>query len=73
MTREEFKQKYSQRIYLDDAVYAHFDGYHIILETINDDPNYPSNIIYLEPNVIESLLIYRESIYKDANEIEDDK
>lgn len=31
MKKEDFIAKYSKEIYLGDGLYAHFDGYHIIL------------------------------------------
>ena len=44
------------KIYLGDSVFADFDGYHVVLTTENGFG--PSNTIALEPNVIESLLLY---------------
>ena len=70
MKRETFLHKYEQPVYIGDSVYARFDGYHIILETINDDSRYPSNTIALEPDVLENLLFYRKKLYEDAELIE---
>ncbi len=44
------------KTYLGDSVYADFDGEHIILTTENGFG--PSNIIYLEEEVFQSLLTY---------------
>ncbi len=69
MTRDEFIKKYEEHVYLGDSVYARFDGYHIWLETINGYKEDPSNSIGLEPPVIEALLIYREQLYDDAENL----
>lgn len=42
--------------YLGDAVYATFDGYHVVLTT--SDGIAETNKIYLEPAVIEALQKY---------------
>ena len=70
MKREDFIRKYKQKIYLGDSVYAHFDGYHIILETHNGYEDDPRNQIGLEPPVMDNLEMYRKQIYEDAKEIE---
>lgn len=36
----------NQKTYLGDSVYAHFDGYHVVLTT--DNGTGPSNTIYLD-------------------------
>jgi hypothetical protein len=41
-------------IYLGDAVYASFDGEHVVLRT-GDDNN---QVIYLDPDVLEALTHY---------------
>ena len=69
MNREEFKRKYSQKIYIGDSVYARFDGYHIILETHNGFEDDPRNKIGLEPAVFDNLIIYRKQIYEDHENI----
>lgn len=43
--------------YLGDAVYADFDGYHIVLTTENGS-SFPSNTICLEPSVLHALNNY---------------
>lgn len=48
--------------YLGDSVYAQYDGYHIVLTTENGLPNDPSNIIALEPEVIDALVRFRKRI-----------
>jgi hypothetical protein len=45
-----------EKTYLGDSVYAEFDGYNIVLTT--EDGDDPSNIIYMEPEVVTSLLRY---------------
>lgn len=47
-------------IYLGDAVYASFDGYHICL-TLNDHRN--PTMIALEPSVLRSLRDYADRIW----------
>lgn len=42
------------KIYLGDSVYADWDGWNIVLTTENDDSEPPSNVIMMEPEVIES-------------------
>lgn len=69
MTREEFIKKYKEKTYIGDSVYVYFDGYHFILETYNGYGDDPRNKIALEPPVFESLLRYREHLYKDAENI----
>ncbi len=48
--------------YLGDSVYAEFDGNGIRLTTENGYPNDPSNIIYLEPEVIRAFIEYYKRI-----------
>jgi len=43
-----------EKYYLGDGVYAEFDGYHIVLTTENGDSI--TNTIYLDPEVVRSLL-----------------
>lgn len=53
-----------KRTYLGDSVYAYFDGYTICLTTENNMPCDPSNKIFLEPEVMENLAKYAQSVYK---------
>ncbi len=62
MKREELLDRLKTKTYLGDSVYAHHDGYHIILETINGDIDSASNRIALEPPVLNALDKYREYI-----------
>lgn len=48
-------------VYLGDAVYAHHDGHHVILETHNGQS--VDQRIYLEDAVITSLLNYLEATF----------
>jgi len=49
-----------KKTYLGDSVYAHFDGYHIVLTTENGCG--PSNTIALEPPVFAHLVEYAERL-----------
>lgn len=53
----------SKKVYLGDAVYASFDGYHVWLTTENGGP-LPTNTIALEPEVLAELWLYIERIKK---------
>ncbi len=46
--------------YLGDSVYAHFDGWHIVLTTENG--SFATNRIALEPEVIRALLEYQKRV-----------
>lgn len=48
------------KVYLGDSVYANFDGFNIILSLNNGDGDY--NSIFLEPEVINALLKFKERI-----------
>lgn len=50
------------RDYLGDSVYVAFDGNGLILTTENGGPFPPSNIIYLEMEVIAALLRFVERV-----------
>ncbi len=49
-----------EKSYLGDGVYAGFDGYHIVFYL--DDGSGPYNEISLEPEVLQRLDNYRESL-----------
>lgn len=72
MTKErrisELKEKYEKLMYIGDSVYIHFDGYHFILETINDDSG-ASNRIAIEPYVFDMLIMYRDTCYREFQTI----
>ena len=51
-----------KKIYLGDSVYAEWKEGQIILTTENGLPDDPSNLIYLEPEVIEALKKFWERI-----------
>ena len=54
-------------VYLGDGVYAHFDGYHIVL-----DLRMESKIkIALEPKVIDALLSFRHDIHTFYKGVDD--
>jgi hypothetical protein len=44
------------KTYIGDSVYAEFDGIGIILTTENGLPRDPSNTIYLEPEIFNTLI-----------------
>lgn len=48
------------KVYLGDSVYAAYDGAGITLTTENGLPTDPSNTIYIEPEVVRSLLIFMD-------------
>lgn len=52
--------KNSEKVYLGDGVYAAYDGHMVELTTSNGDID--TNTIFLEPQVIESLLRYLEKL-----------
>jgi len=52
--------------YLGDSVYAETDGYGIWLTTENGYFNDPSNKIYLEPSVLQSLNDYLNWLRKKS-------
>ena len=62
MSRSEIDKK----TYLGDGVYSEFDGYQIKLTTENG-ALCPTNIIYLEPDVLENLMLFlnRVSLYRN--------
>ncbi len=47
-------------VYLGDGVYADFDGYHIILKTVN--PDNPDHMIFIEPDVWQALVEYKNNL-----------
>ncbi len=53
----------NKKVYLGDSVYCNFNGYQIVLTTENGAE--ASNTIYLEGEVIASLLEYIERLKKD--------
>lgn len=55
------------KIYLGDSVYAELEAGMIKLTTENGLPGDPSNIIYLESEVVDALLYYI-SIVKEGEE-----
>lgn len=44
-----------KKIYLGDSVYCEFDGFSYVLTTENGLPSDPSNVIVMEPSVIDAL------------------
>lgn len=49
-----------KKVYLGDAVYAYFDGYHVVLETT--DGIKIENRIGLDPVVFENLIRFEQTI-----------
>jgi hypothetical protein len=58
----------NKKIYLGDSVYAEWLDNQLILTTENGLPEDPSNLIYLEPEVIEALQKYWDYIKKHIAE-----
>jgi len=67
MTREEFIKKYESKTYLGDGLYVHHDGYHFILSTERENGEH---WVALEPEVFDTLIFYRLSLFKELNAIE---
>ncbi len=49
------------KVYLGDAVYAEYDGYHLKLTT--EDGFSSTNTIYLEPEVLHALEVYIRTVH----------
>jgi len=54
----------SKKVYLGDAVYAAYDGYGLVLTT--EDGIQTTNTIYLEPEVVQSLLDFVDALAKSV-------
>ena len=54
------------QVYIGDSVYVTFDGYGLILTTNNGLG--PTNTIYLEPEVYESLAAYVKSLQAERKQ-----
>jgi hypothetical protein len=67
--REALTERYSNKSYIGDSVYIHFDGYHFILETHNGYCDDPRNRIALEPSVLTKLNEYKKSCYEDFEKL----
>ena len=52
--------------YLGDSVYVEFDGYMVILTTENGAG--PSNVIYLEPEVVQALTAFIAKLQQEGDE-----
>lgn len=59
-------EKYHE--YLGDAVYAQYDGYHIVLTTEHHEIAQANNAIYLDADVIQNLNRYVEKIIATVQE-----
>lgn len=66
MTPEQFKEKYSKETYIGDGVYVSFDGYSFNLRTPRENGDHH---ISLEPDMIQSILDYKDKVYKDAEDL----
>jgi len=69
MNREELIKHFKQKTYIGDSVYIHFDGYHFVLETHNGFSDDPSNIIALEPGLIEKIVKHQKYVYEQFEEL----
>ena len=73
MNRKDFIKKYTQKTYIGDGAYVHFDGFHFILSTERYDQRDPRfDVIGLEPPVFDTLIAYRKQVYKDAENLTDE-
>jgi uncharacterized membrane protein YpjA len=68
MKRAEFIERYTRKEYIGDGVYAHFDGYHIILTTMREEGEHT---IALEPSVFTLLCAYQKRLYEEAKKIDE--
>lgn len=62
MKREDFVNKYSEKTYLGDGLYVHFDGYYFILSTERENGIHE---VGLEPPVFNNLIAYRQQVYNE--------
>jgi hypothetical protein len=62
----------SKKTYLGDGVYVDHDGYHLVLTTEDGNPEGPSNIIYLEPEVMDGLIKFDKQIKNERENTQDD-
>jgi hypothetical protein len=69
MNRAEFIKKYSEKSYLGDGLFCHFDGFHFILSTERENGEH---YVGLEPEVFDMLIRYRKELYEDAENITKD-
>lgn len=60
------KANVNYKQYIGDSVYADFNGWSIVLTTENGKVNDPSNTIFLEPEVLDALIRYRDWIESGA-------
>lgn len=58
------KHNNPKKTYLGDGVYAHHDGYHVVLTTENGIET--TNTIALEPEVLHALAVYTASLTNDT-------
>lgn len=73
MNRKDFINKYTQKTYIGDGAYVHFDGYHFVLSTErHDERDSRWDIVGLEPSVFDALISYRKQVYNDAEKIIDE-
>lgn len=59
--------------YLGDGVYAHFNGYSVVLTTGHHDPAVADNIIEMEPQVMGSLKRYETDLIEHLKANPNDK
>ncbi len=57
-------------VYLGDAVYASFDGHHIVLTTDSHIQAEAGNTIFIEPQVLEGLFRFCEALKRELEESE---
>jgi hypothetical protein len=65
-TKDELISRLKQRKYLGDGLYAHFDGYHIVLTAPRENGDH---YVSLEPEVLNALDIYRDQVERICNRV----
>lgn len=55
------------QVYLGDGVYARYDGFHIVLSTME------GVIIYLDPEVLENLNLFKNEIIEQQNKVKEEQ
>ncbi len=68
MNHEEFKKRYSEKTYLGDGLYVHFDGYNFVLSAERENGEH---WVGLELSVFDQLILYRIAVYDDVANIKE--
>ena len=65
LTRKEFLEKCAIPEYIDDTIYARFDGYNIVLEVRKGLVTNPMISIEIHPGILEKLIKYKDEVYRE--------